>query len=112
MRAVAEGLGELPRVRDDGLQIRQLRIPARLGNGAGGRGDEGRRVAAAARGVLRRNRVAGDLAAGVDDLADRVAVAGAEVEDAVRARLVRAQGQQVSVGEVLDVDVVAHRGAV
>ena len=56
--------------------------------------------------------MAGDFPAGVDDLAHRVPVAGAEIEDAVRARLVGAQRQQMGVGEILDVDVVAHGGAV
>ncbi len=59
-----------------------------------------------------RDRVPGDLAHGLDDLADREAVAVAEVADEVFARGRGLEGQQVGVGQVGDVDVVAYAGAV
>ena len=70
------------------------------------------RVAGAARLLDGGDLAAGHAAGGLDDLLDRVAVPGAEVVDRVPARLRALQRERVGAAEVLDVDVVAHGGAV
>src|SRR5690606_8669868 len=59
-----------------------------------------------------RDRVAGDAAGALDHLADGEAVAVAEVADEVFAGGGGVQGEQVGLGQVGDVDVVADAGAV
>src|SRR5262245_58352895 len=103
---------ELPGVRDDGGETGVLGFPAEVGVGGVAAGDEGGGVAGTAGGDGGRDGVAGDGAAGVDDLADRETRAAAEVVDAVRARGGGVEGQHVGVREVGDVDVVADAGAV
>ncbi len=80
--------------------------------GALGGGDQDRRVAGAAAGDHDRDLAAGDPLDRLDHLVDREAAAVAQVADQVLARLRRVQGQQVRVGQVRDVDVVADAGAV
>jgi hypothetical protein len=55
------------------------------------------------------NRVSGHFATNVNDLFDGVAVAIAEIERTIDPRF---QCQYVRLGQILDVDVVAHAGAV
>src|SRR5699024_11991846 len=54
----------------------------------------------------------GDLLAGVDHLTHREALTRAEVVDPVGTRFGGLEGQHVGVGQIGDVDVVAHGGAV
>ena len=76
------------------------------------RRDELRGVAGPAGRHRHRDRVAGDLADDLDDLAVGEAGAVAEVEDPVSPGVHRVEGQQVGGGQVADVDVVADAGAV
>src|SRR5699024_2153498 len=101
-----------PGVGDHRLDLRFARLPAEHAPDLGRGGDELRRVARAALLLGRLDVNAGHLAGGVDHLADGEAVAVAEVKDAVHARLGRPDRADVRVREVLDVDVVADRGAV
>src|SRR5204863_7924743 len=60
-----------------------------------------------------RHRAAGRLLDRGDDLAHRVAAAGAEIErGAVAARLEIAQRPDMRIGEIGDVYVIAYRGTV
>ena len=57
------------------------------------------------------NRVAGHLACGRDDLTNRVARAVAQIEP--QALLIQGgEGQEVGLGQIGDVDVIADTGAV
>ena len=87
-------------------------MPAQTCADALRRGDEHRRVAVPPRVHLGRDVLTGHRAADVDDLTDRESGSVAEVEDVVLARLTRVQRQQVGVGQVGDVDVVAYAGPV
>ena len=106
------GPADVPGVADDAGQVGVLRRPAQVRADAVARGDQLRRVAGPALADHDRHRVAGDLADGVHDLLHREAGAVAQVVDPVLARRRGRQGQQVGVGEVGDVDVVADAGAV
>ena len=75
-------------------------------------GDEGRRIAGAARGFDERDFAAGDTACGGDDLANAEACAVAEIVDAVVRVFEGAKDLEVRLGEIVDVDVVANTGAV
>ena len=80
---------------------------------ADGFGDELRRIAFATADRPRRNRVAGDFAADVDDFLHARAVAGAEVELECTCRGCSfSMAGDVGGGQVVDVDVVADAGAV
>src|SRR5581483_11047901 len=70
-----DGLMEGPGVRDDVVQGRAGRLPAKVAARLAARGDRRGGVARAARGQLDRDRMAGDLPGCVDDLLDAVAVA-------------------------------------
>ena len=63
-----------------------------------------------------RDGVAGHAARRLDDFADAEAAAVAEVEDeaafVLRRNCQRVQGQQMGIGQVGDVDVIADAGAV
>ena len=86
--------------------------PSRARRGCGRwrpRAPAGRRRGAAPRARGSRARSRGGR---LDHLPDRVAVAGAEVVDRVAAGLGGLERQHVGAAEVLDVDVVAHGGAV
>src|SRR4051812_19434116 len=106
------GPGDLPGVPDDAGQVGVLRRPPQVRPDPVAGGDELRRVPAPPRPHLDRHGGTGDLPDGVHDLLHGEAGAVAEVVDAVFAGGRCRQGQQVRVGEVLDVDVVADAGAV
>src|SRR6476469_5520015 len=106
------GPGELPCVADDDLQVDVFRLPAELVAGAVARRHKRGWIAGAAVLDLGGNGVTGDLPAGLDDLSNREPCATAEVVDAVAAGLGVFEGEQVCLGEVGDVDVVADAGAV
>lgn len=88
--------------------------PAELPFGPRGRGDRARCVAGTARLDERGSPVAGHLAHQVDEFADRNALAAADVHGQV-ARGAPGEapgGREVRVGEIGDMDVVPHAGAV
>eukprot|EP00406_Dinophysis_acuminata_P049574 CAMPEP_0179301132 /NCGR_PEP_ID=MMETSP0797-20121207/47397_1 /TAXON_ID=47934 /ORGANISM="Dinophysis acuminata, Strain DAEP01" /LENGTH=367 /DNA_ID=CAMNT_0021010633 /DNA_START=358 /DNA_END=1461 /DNA_ORIENTATION=+ len=93
---------------------RSLRRPAEVGPGFGGVGDDAREVAGAAPGDPVRDRPPRGLLEGPDHLEDGVPLAGAQVvHEAAAARAEDPPHRaDVAVGEVLDVDVVAHARAV
>src|ERR1700751_1621268 len=85
----------------DGSQPRSrwaLSLAATVAAGAPGGGGGRLAGSGGAGGQLDRDRAAGDLAGGVDDLPDAVAVAVAQVVDLVPARLDRGQGKEVRLG--------------
>ena len=94
---------------DDVFQFRIFRLPAQLLDGLVRCGHQPGRVAGAARFFHRRNFFAAHLFAHLDDLADGVAVAVAQV---VKALLARREGEDVRLREVNGVDVIADAGAV
>jgi hypothetical protein len=77
-----------------------------------GAGDEIGRIAGASRGFHERNFPAGDAACGGDDFADAEAGAVAEIVDALVGVVEGAKDEEVRLGEIVDVDVVADAGAV
>jgi len=97
----------------DALQVGVPGPPAELGARPLGGGHQLRRVACAPRGDLRLDALAGDLLARGHDLAHRVTALAPQVEGAARRAAAQAlQGQAVRRGQVADVHVVAHAGAV
>lgn len=86
------------------------RFPVKEGLGAGGVGDQGGWVSGAAGMVACGYRVVGDRADCGEDLLHAVADPGAQIEGGGLAALQKIlQRRGVGVGEVYDVDVVAHR---
>ena len=90
--------GEVPRVGDDGFQVRTGGIPPELPLNLLRGSDERSWVARTARGHLSRNVVAGDLATHLDDLLDGVPIARTQVVNAVGARFIGLEGKHVGVG--------------
>src|ERR1019366_6511369 len=84
-------------------------LPSKFIHGPVRRGYQPGRVPGPARLFDGRNRLARHLLARPDDLADRVTVAVAQVVEAVPARR---QAEDVRLGQVEDVDVIADAGAV
>ena len=111
-RRSAAGLRHVPGVADDPGEVRVLRRPAQIGADAVARGDQLGGVAGPPRTDDDRHRVPGHLADRVDDLLHGEAGAVAEVVDPVLAGRGGGEGEQVGVGQVLDVHVVADAGAV
>src|ERR1700677_1410653 len=103
---ISLGIVDVPRpgAFDDFFDGLVLRLPAELALDFFRGGDELRRVAGTARFLDRGDRLAGDLFAGGDDFADAGAAAGAEV---VKGAFRDAQGEDVRLREVDDVDVIA-----
>src|SRR5258708_39359866 len=91
-------------------------FPAEIADGFFGAGDEDSGVAGATGMDLRGDGMAGDPTGRFNYLADAEALAIAEIEhEAVFGGLLgleRAEGEQVGIGEIGDVDVVANAGAV
>src|SRR5579884_2657577 len=104
-------LCERPGVADHLLEG-LCRRPAELGFDPVAGGDEHGRVAGSTRCLARDYMSAGHLTCGLDDLPYREAVPIAEVEHLMLARPDRLERQQVGDAQVLDVDVVPHRGSV
>jgi hypothetical protein len=98
-----------PGTLDDLFEVGVLRIPTEHGFCLCGIGDKRSAVAGAAGLTFCRNFMTGYFAADIDDFLYSIAVAIAEVEGAGDAGLER---KDMCLGEVLDVDVVAHAGAV
>ena len=92
MCLIAKLSGEVPRVGDDGFQVRTGGIPPELALNLLRGSDERSWIACAARGHLSRNVVAGDLAAHFDDLLDGVPIARTQVVNAVGARFIGLEG--------------------
>src|SRR5699024_9436031 len=89
-------------------------LPAQQCLDPGDVGDQGRRVSGTAFTHFGHDVTAGHLGGGVDDLLDRGAGSGADVEHGLRgpAGLHVVQRRDMGLGEVLDVDVVADAGPV
>jgi hypothetical protein len=87
-------------------------FPAEFALDFGGVGEEAGRVACAAWVLDNLEVLAGNFADGLDDLADGVALADAEVVSTAVAWLESVHDLGVGVGEVFDVDVIADAGAV
>src|SRR5262249_7743463 len=102
----------VPRRFDNAAQIRVSGLPAQLALGLLGGRYQRRRVARAARGFLRVDLLAGHVFDRADYFADAVPAANAKVVASGRARLQSFQRQEVGVGQVVHVDVVADAGAV
>src|SRR5437763_2136978 len=100
---------EVPRVTDDLLKRRAPWLPTEVRADARARCDEHSRIALPAWRFFYRDVCAGDRAGRVDDLADRVSRAVAQVVDVVTRRLPGVEREEVRAGEVVDVDVIAHR---
>ena len=97
----------------DGVQVVVLRLPSQHPDGLLRGGDQLGRVARAARGNLGGNRVSGDRSGHVHHLFDGEADAVAQIKDVVLPALHQVvQRQNVRLGQVVDMDVVAHTGAV
>ncbi len=101
-----------PGAGQDVVEVGVFGLPAEIGFGLFGAGDQAGGVAVAARFDFDGDGVAGDAARGFDDLLDGEAVAVAEVVDHAVAVGEGVEREDVSVGEVGDVDVVADAGAV
>ena len=77
-----------------------------------GAGDQGGGIAGAARGLDTGDVTAGDAAGRGDDFADAEAGAVAEIVDALIGLLEGSEYEEMSLGKVVDVDVVADASAV
>lgn len=109
--AVALGVGPMPVPRggDDVFEPCPARLPAQLAYGFVRSRHQAGRVSRPARLLDGLDGLACGLLAGADDLKDRVTLAVAQIEET---RLARGQGQDVRLGKVHDVDIIAHAGAV
>src|SRR5258708_6112759 len=94
---------------DDVFELWILRFPAQFTNGFFGGGDEFGRITRAARFLNRRDFLSAHLLAHLDDLADGIAVAVAQI---VKALLARREREDVRLREIDDVNVVADARAV
>ena len=101
------------RVGYDGVDVVELRLPAEFRPGALGIGDDRRRIARPPAADAHVEIVADDALHRVDHLQHRIALAVAAIGDQARsARSQPLQRKQVRLGQIPDVDVVAHTGAV
>src|SRR4051795_6598324 len=97
----------------DVVEVRVPRVPAEYRVGALRIGDQRRRVARSARGMLLRHGAAADALDGLDHGTDRMALSGAEIERGSGAALEQIrQRANVRLGEVRHMNVIAHSGAV
>ncbi len=101
-----------PGAGDDVVELRVFGSPAEFALDGGGAGDEDGGVARAAWMKLDWDGMAGDSSDRVDDLLDGEATACSDVVHDVAAGFESSERQQVRVGQVGDVDVVAHACAV
>ena len=101
-----------PGAGEDVVELRVFGPPAEVGLRLRGAGDKAGGVAGAAGFDLDGDGVAGDAACGLDDLLHRKAGAVAEVVDHLFGLVERGECEDVGVGEVENVDVVANAGAV
>ena len=90
----------------------ELGLPAEFTLGLGGVGVAGGDVAGATRLDRERNRVAGSLLVRLDDLKYRVSVTGAQVVGEHAGALDLVDDGDVALGQIDNVDVVAHTGSV
>src|SRR5882672_7160398 len=99
----------LPGRRYDLLQLRKLRLPAQFLPGLVRRGYKARRIAWTARLLGGFYFLAGHLLAHLDHFTHGIAIAVAEVVEALFARR---QREQVRLRQVHDVNIVADAGAI
>src|SRR3954468_11407613 len=104
--------GEHPSVAHDLFEPGAARAPAELRANSVARGDEDRRITCPPIDFVHCNISVGNGARDVDDLADRIARTVAEVVHAMTRLSRRVEREEMSSGEVVDMDVVAHGGAV
>ena len=90
----------------------ELGLPAEFTLGLGGVGVAGGDVAGATRLDRERNRVAGSLLVRLDDLKYRVSVTGTQVVGEHAGALDLVDDGDVALGQIDNVDVVAHAGSV
>ena len=99
----------LPSALDDALEVRMLRNPAENLPSSGGISDKCGTITKTTRLDFYGDRVSGHFATNVNDLFDGVAVTIAEIERTVD---IRFECQYVRLGEIPNVDIVAHAGAI
>src|SRR5262249_17837780 len=99
-----------PRRLDDRPQVGVARLPAQPLLNPLRRRPQRRRAARAPRPLLYRHRLAGHRLRRLDDLANAVTTADAQVVTVPLPRLQLLQRQQVSLRQVIDVDVIANAG--
>ena len=98
---------------DDVIEAFVARFPSEFISNPAGIGDKYRRVAGTSSFCPGRNRMAGDLPRGLDDLADRITAAVAQIIGRIASAIEQGlQRQQVRPGEVGDMDIVAQAGTV
>src|SRR3974390_243015 len=101
-----------PCALDNTLNVRMLRLPSQQTLRLLGAGDEHGRISGTARHFSNGNRMTGDMAGDVDDLADGETAAAAEVANQLLLAFQALQGEDMRGGEVVDVDVITHAGSV
>ena len=101
---------------DDVVELGVTGLPTQVANGVFGAGDEDGGIAGATRVEFCGNRMAGDAASRFDDFANTEPMAIAEVVDESASSgdigFEGFESEQMSVGEIGDVDVIADAGAV
>jgi len=111
---VAVGVDLLPRPGggDDLVKGGVLGLPVEVAADFFAGGDQRGGIAGAARGKLVGDGLAGDAAGGVEDLKDGIAGAVADVVGFAGDAVDGFKGEDVGVGDVQDMDVIADTGAV
>src|ERR1700754_763448 len=102
----------LPRTCDDLVELAELRSPAKLGLDLLGTSYQNGGISGAAFALFHRDGAAGNAAHRIDDLANGEPLAIADVVDHAAVLTKRLQCEEVGLGKVADVDVVADAGAV
>ena len=98
-----------PGTLDDGFDGVEPRLPTEELPDLCGIADQLRRITWSPRAFDDWDWVAGNLTSGLNDLANRIAIATAEIKDIA---LFHVEGEPVGVGEIGDVDVVADTGTI
>src|SRR5438093_11660494 len=96
----------------DRAQLGIARLPAQLALDFIRAGDQDGRIAVAAWPFLNRHGFSRDLLGGLNHFPDAVALANAQVVAQAIAGLQLLQSEQMSLGEIVDVNIVANAGAV
>src|SRR5262249_39721000 len=110
--AVGVGRKPAPSTQNRFGDVGAPRAPAQLLFDLAGVGEQRRRIAGTPRARVDAKRAIDDLAHGVDNLFDAVALADAEVVDALVAWSERLHHAHVRFDQIFDVDVVADAGTV
>src|ERR1017187_944617 len=97
---------------EDVIKLGVAGLPAQFANGFVRAGDENGGISGTTGMVFDGDGMAGDPAGRFDDFANAEALAVAEVQDEAVVRFEPAQGQQMGVGQIGDMDVIADAGAV